>query len=220
MAQISPQLIEAITKEVIKALGEFPRAQEPTVCTGQIPVLVLGELQPLGAKLLEKYRLYQQEDYARDGDIHKYQGVIITGLTNAQLSDVALARDSRPFSCAVGKALLCGIPVYLLESALTYWQYKQTANKRFYQVLEGYVQRLREFDIKIGSLAEIENWLSCRPASPKASSAAKGPSKVLCAREVQELINGAVDGKIKLPGGTMITPLARDMLRGYEIEFI
>ena len=126
MAQISPQLIEAITKEVIKALGEFPRAQEPTVCTGQIPVLVL----------------------------------------------------------------------------------------------EGYVQRLREFDIKIGSLAEIENWLSCRPASPKASSAAKGPSKVLCAREAQELINGAADGKIKLPGGTMITPLARDVLRGYEIEFI
>ena len=54
------------------------------------------------------------------GDIQPFEKVFITAITQTQLADIALGRDSQPVTCALSNALLYGKEIFLYDSALAH----------------------------------------------------------------------------------------------------
>ena len=214
--EITPQLIEQITQEVLKVLGQADGGC--TDCNAP-KLLVVGPADPLPASLKGKYRLCGVSDYAKDGDIAPYDAVVITALTNAQLCDIALGRDSQPAACAVIKALLQEKKVYRLPHILPSREVAPTkGNSELYQTLEGYRTKLKAYGVRTRSPEQLEEALtqksSCAaPKAPQELPTASGKRSLISAREAQDLVQGAKDGTVTLPKGSLVTPLARDVFR-------
>lgn len=222
--EYSPEWIEQITQQVIRILLEnrksCPSATLPRA-------LIAGKTEKAGETLCRYFSLETSEDYQRTGDVSPYAFILITSLSNAQLCDIALGRDSTPNTCMVVSALLAGKPVFLLPDALSHRRFQKTANPRFYQLLEGYVQRLETFGIRLLPLNEVENALlgSSVPVSSADIQSCPSqndelfPGKLIDAQAAQAL---AKVGKkyIRLARGVVITPLARDILRSAGTEIL
>ena len=218
---ITPQLIEQITQQVLKLTGQ------PSVgcanCNAP-KLLVVGPTDALPAALKEKYCLCTVENYGKDGDITAYEAVILTGLTNAQLCDIALGRDSQPATCAVIKALLLEKKVIRLPHILPYRQVSPTkGNSGIYQTLEGYRNKLKAYGVLTRSPEQLLEALEGRkaPEMPKGQagpSPVAGKRSVISAREAQELVKSAQGGLVEIPAGALVTPLARDVFRSAKVD--
>lgn len=210
--EITPELIEQIARQVIQGMNT-------EVAGESLPqALFLGDIKAAG-ELVRQYRLDSEAEYAACPDIVPYQLVIIGELTNAQLADIATGRDNAPFTHAVVSALLAGKPVYLLPGALRFRACKQTAPPAFYKLLERYVRRLEEFGVQIKPVCQIAG--AAQPPQKSAEADAEKVQKpgVLTAAKAAELLKSG-SGELYLAQGTVITPLARDVLRGRKIRMV
>ena len=116
MAELTKeQLIELITKEVLRTLGGG-EPEEPPDKSGLPLALVIGPAEQLPKPVRTQYRLASIEEY--QGDIEPYEKLFITAITRTQLADAALGRDSQPVTCALTNALLYGKEVYLYDIPL------------------------------------------------------------------------------------------------------
>lgn len=199
--EITPELVEQITRQVMQQMGggaAKPRA------------LFFGEPDRAG-RLAEQYRL----DFAgqgSDADLAPCELVIVGQLTTGQLADIAAGRDDTPLSCAVTTSLLTGRPVYLLPEALPHRRHQATANAALYRVLEGYVAQLEDFGVRLCA--------PCREAEPQQEQAGSGwdfGPGLLTAEQAKQLA-GQAAGTLRFARGTIITPLARDVLRAKRMQ--
>lgn len=205
-------LVELITKEVLKVLSQTNIASVD--CNGNVDkrplALVIGDTDALPSFAGEKYRFSDLENYK--GDISCFDCVFIASLTFAQLADCALGRDSTPASCAVIKALLSGKKVYLLESALPHRAFKETADRKFYAMLEGYVNSLRSFGVEFIR----EQWFGKN--LNKDAIEDNSVDKVITEKIAISLCENCTGGIVKLRRGTVITPSAKDIFNHSEVK--
>lgn len=205
-------LVELITKEVIKILGETKLASIDSC--GNVDkrplALVIGEVSSLPAFAGEKYRFADIDSYK--GDISCYDCVFVASLSLAQLADCALGKDSCAVCCAVAKAFLNGKKVYILESALPHRPYKETADRKFYSMLEGYVNTLRSF----GAELIREQWFGKN--LNKDAIEDNSVDKVITEKLALSLCEKASTGVVHLRKGTVLTPSAKDIFNHSEVK--
>lgn len=204
-------LVELITKEVLKILSENKAASlTPNGEIDKRPLaLVAGDCKDLPGFAAEKYRFEGIENYK--GDISPYDAVFIAGLSCTELADCASGRDSSAVPCAVTKALLCGKKVYLLESALPHREYRETADRKFYSLFEGYVNTLRSFGVELIR----EQWFGKN--LNKDAIEDNSVDKVITEKIALSLCEKAGDGFVRLRKGTVITPSAKDIFNHSQV---
>ena len=221
MPETREELIKRITKEVLAVLADHQTQTDKSVQREEC-ILVVGDPAKLPSNLSKEYNLAAIEDYARDGDISKYQKVCITSLTFTELSDIALCRDSRPVQCAVINALLCGKEVLMLESGLPHRDFAATANDTMYAVLEGYLRTILGFGVKLVS-DKIPLKQADKVAVPSYISIEAGKGRPNAASLITE--NMAIDlvrsgGVVRLPKHAIVTPSAKDIFQHAKVEVL
>lgn len=204
-------LVDMITKEVLKVLSDNKIVSDACGKIDSRPLaLLIGEEEKLPSFAAEKYRFAPLDDYK--GDISCFECVFIAKLSFSQLADCALGRDSCAVSCAVIQALLNGKKVYLLESALPHRAYKETADRKFYAMLEGYVNTLRSFGVEFIR----EQWFGKN--LNKDAIEDNTADKVITEKIAVALCEKCSGGIVKLRKGTVITPSAKDIFNHSEIK--
>lgn len=239
---VSPELIERITALVIESLSgtEAPAASSVLVASKDSAWLAAAGVH--GASL---------DSY--EGNIEPFCAVVVDELSCARLADMALGRDSSALPCAVTRALLAGVPVYVSAECLPHRAYHSTANPQFYAMFEGYVSRLEQFGVHVMDRAQIAAELgmhagparrasivgtacmpsvasasvAAAPAAPAASAASVAPATSVAAActDVDGLLSASKaedlartnTRELVLSPGTVVTPLARDILRDHGI---
>ena len=139
--EVTPELIEQITQMVLQAVRQTGPERE------QLPAALLIGSGENWMQLEKHFELRTAETY--EGTAMPYRFVLVDELSTARLADLALGRDSSLAACAVSKALLEGVPVYLAEEALPHRRFQATANPSYYAMLEGYVNRLEQFGVRV-----------------------------------------------------------------------
>ena len=207
-------LVKLVTEEVIKLLESGNSTSSGGASCARPFALVIGDKANLPAAFCEKYALADLDSYK--GDVSGYECVIAAELSCAQLADAALGRDSSSAACAITKAFLSGKKVCILESGLPHRAFRETANRNFYAMLEGYVNTLRSFGAEIIR----EQWngkdISCN------AIADNSVDKVVTEKLALSLCESACGGTINLKRGTVITPSAKDIFNhsGVSVEFV
>lgn len=203
MAELTKeQLIELITKEVLRTLGGG-EPEEPADKSGLPLALCIGPADQLPKPVRTRYRLASIEEY--QGDIQPYEKVFVTAITRTQLADTALGRDSQPVTCALTNALLYGKEVYLYDIALTHRKLAGRGSRGFYQLLEGYVRTLQSYGVKlVQGTTVIDKYR--RAAAPGADL----PGGVVTEAVALELCRKG-EGEILLRKGAVLTPSAKDV---------
>ena len=205
-------LVELVTKEVLKSVssGETPCIKPD----GKPLALLIGKEADLPAFAKDKYSFKTIDSY--NGDISLYECVFVCELTCAELADCALGRDCRSVPCAVTKALLNGKKVYLLESALPHRKHKETANRAFYSMFEGYVNSLRSFGVELIR----QQWYGKN--LNKDAIADISVDKVITEKLEISLCEKTRDEVVRLKKGTVITPSAKDIFNhsNVKVEFV
>lgn len=202
-------LIELITKEVLKRLQEN---KEISASFSAKPVALLsGDEKAVPEFAKERFTFKDISAY--EGDIEPFEAVFIASCSFTALSDCALGKDSNKLSCAVTNAILSGKEVYLLEAGLPYKKYKRTVtNRNFYNMLEGYVNTLRTFGVKIVKEQWQGNNLERRAIEDNTAD------RVITERTAKELVEKCTGGVINLRCGTVITPSAKDVFNHSDIK--
>ncbi len=202
-------LVELVTKEVLCAIGNNEQAIDKKVNIKPM-ALVIGDCGSLPQFALDKYSFIGMNGYK--GDISEFECIFIAELSCADLADCALGRDCRQIPCAVTKALLNGKKVYLLESALPHRNFKATAGRSFYSMLEGYVNTLRSFGVELIR----QQWYGKN--LDRNAIADNSVDKVITEKIAISLVENCVDGLVKLCKGTVITPSAKDIFNHSQIK--
>ena len=202
-------LVEMITKEVIKRLAE-QNAAIPSL--GAKPVALLaGEQKDVPAFASERFRFADISTY--EGDMEPFEAVFIARISFTELANVALGKDADKLSCAVTNAILGGKEVYLLEAGLPYKAYKRTvSNRNFYNMLEGYVNTLRTFGVKVIKEQWQGNNLERNAIEDNTAD------RVITERTAKELVEKCADGIVRLRCGTVMTPSAKDVFNHSQIK--
>lgn len=203
------ELVQALTREVMQRLASPDAKATPSTSarpTSETPnrklVLVLGD--PRGVVLGGGRDIETEDCYAKHGNIDRYDAVHITSLSNAQLCDIALGRDTIPFTCAVVNALLRNIPVTMLESAPVWRRLAVGAPTALSKTLCGYEEKLAAYGVKF--LADAKKPLSAGSARTDGSKAGR---RIITADVAKQLCNG-VD-EVVLSSSDIVTPLAKDV---------
>ena len=196
------QLVELITREVLKTLGGA-EPEEPADKSGLPAALVIGDPDQLPRGVRGQYRLCAMEEY--QGDIEPFEKVFITAITQTQLADAALGRDSQPVTCALSKALLYGKEIYLYDAALAHRKLAGRGSRGFYQLLEGYVRTLQSYGVKL-----VQGTTVIDKYQKTAAPGADLPSGVVTEVLARSLVEKS-DGDILLRRGTVLTPSAKDV---------
>ena len=203
-------LVDLITKEVLKRLAEQNLTSSPAA-NAKPTALLSGEETAVPAFAKERFAFADISRY--EGDIAPFEAVFIAKLSFTELADCALGKDAGKLSCAVTNAILSGKEVYLLEAGLPYKQYQRTvANRNFYGMLEGYVNTLRSFGVKIVKEQWQGNNLERRAVEDNTAD------KVITERTAKELVEKCTSGIIHLRCGTVITPSAKDVFNHSQIK--
>lgn len=200
------ELVQVLTREVMQRLASSGAKADPAQpvsgASNRKLVLVLGD--PRGVVLEGGRDIETEECYAKHGSIDRYDAVRITTISNAQLCDIALGRDTTPFTCAVVNALLRGIPVTMLESAPAWRHLAATVPTALSKTLCGYEEKLAAYGVEF--LAGVKTSSS---AGRTQTAGTKAGRRIITADVAKQLCNG-VD-KVILSPSDIVTPLAKDV---------
>ncbi|MDD2955086.1 MAG: hypothetical protein PHD67_02085 [Oscillospiraceae bacterium] len=216
MAELSrEQLIELVTREVCRVLGES--GSPPPDPSGLPKALVVGGAEPLPSRIRKKYQFLGMESYSCPESVAQYDAVFLTSLSLTELADIALGRDTRPVQCAVINALMEGKPVYLAEFALAWRKKKSRMPSGFYQMLEGYVRTLQRFGV-----LSLEGPNAVDKDGSRRAPGADLPEGVITEALAHTLAEGSSEPILLVRRGTVITPSARDVFlhAGKEIQIV
>lgn len=205
------QLCELITKEVIKALAEAENKNKENGKTETRPLaLLIGDKSGLPGFAVDKYSFADISDYK--GDISGFDCVFVTQLSLTELADAAAGKDNRPSVCAISNAFLTSKKVYIMESGLPHRKYRETASRRFYALLEGYVNNL----VSYGAELIREQWHGKN--LDRNAIEDNTVDRVITEKAAVSLRDKAADGVVYLRRGTVITPSAKDIFNHSQIK--
>ena len=210
------EIVRLVTQQVLAALNHENKLEEARN-EGKKRCLVLGEGEDIPEALVRDMILLDVKDYETIQNILRYHRVVITKLTMRQLADIAAGRPGDSLSCAVCQALLQGGEVVMLESAAPHRQHAGKGSIAFYRVLEGYMNTLQVFGIKlIAGDSVLLNTPEKKQGEP-ARCEVTG-TKLITEEIAQRLVKKAQE--IVVPGGTLITPAATDVLKEAGVKLI
>lgn len=218
-------LIQKVMEEVIKTLNQSGVYLSPEK-EGMPRMLVIGDFDDVPLEEKNQYILMGIDDYEKYKNIRRYQKVLITKLTLAQLSDIALGRDGSSTSCAVVNALLRGIDVVMRDGALWHRKLAGKGSPKLYSVLENNVRQLESYGVKI-----IEEQKPVFMHEPKPAKFAappvtvpEGSMKPTADRLITESIAQSLvsEGNVQVcvAKNAIITPSAWDIFKKNKVEII
>lgn len=219
------QIVDLVTRQVLAAVGQAadccPAQQE-----GRPRLLAVGPAGvPIPEQLCRDAVRLELSDYQANRNILRYDLLVITGLSTAQLADIALGRETDDGVCAVLQALLNGIDVYMLESALAFRQYAGRGSTALYHLLESYARTLGIFGVKMVDPRPVPVLAEPKPPKFKApavevpcGSAVPNAGRLITEDGAAALLK--TGGPVRIPAGAIVTPLARDLLNRSGVQLI
>ena len=196
-------LVELITKEVLKRLSDNPETVSAAL-SNKPSALLAGDIAAVPEFAKERFAFADIGTYA--GDMEPFEAIFIAKLSPSELADCALGRGASKLPCA-------GKEVYLLEAGLPYKKFKRSvANRNFYNMLEGYVNTLRGYGVKLVKEQWQGNNLERNAIEDNTAD------KLITERTAKELVEKCTDGTVRLRCGTVITPSAKDVFNHSQIK--
>jgi len=216
MHESMDELVRLVTDRVLAALNTENNLAEARN-EGKKKCLVLGGMENIPDTLVEDRLLLDVKDYETVQNILRYDRVVITKLTLRQLADIAAGRPGDPLSCAVCQALLQGVDVMMLDSAAPHRAHAGKGSIAFYRMLEGYMNTLQVFGIKmVGQNSALNYAAEKKQANPvrcevNGTKLVTEEMAIRLAKKAQEIV---------VPTSTLITPAAMDVLKEARITLI
>ncbi|MDR0269924.1 ethanolamine utilization protein [Paenibacillus sp.] len=216
-------IIEAVTAEVIKRLGQ-ERKDEPTACKKRAVLLTVEPLPELENMLKPYYEVRYFDEDLRDCDV-----LIIPKLCLQLLSNLANGISAGPRERFTLTMLLKGRKVVAMEEGLLYRKYKSTAPVLLYKMYDDFTEKLSNFGIRVVKEAEVlatclgEGRATDIQVDHRTESAHVPHHPEVLSRKV---ITEAELKKYRLQNGkdividrhSIITPLAQDYLRMQQMQ--
>ncbi|MCY9517048.1 ethanolamine utilization protein [Paenibacillus apiarius] len=217
-------IIEAVTTEVIKRLGQG-ETDEPAVPKKQAVLLTVSPVPELESMLDQQYEVRYYDESLRDCDV-----LIVPKLCLQLLSNLANGISAGPRERFVLTMLLKGRKVVAIKEGLLYRKYKSTAPVLLYKLYDEFADRLNSYGIRV--VKEQELLATCmedgRAAAvaqvDRSSESVDAPlhpevlnRKVITEAELKKyrLQNGK---EIVIDRHSIITPLAQDYLRMQQMQ--
>ncbi|MEA4934562.1 MAG: hypothetical protein VB071_13420 [Lawsonibacter sp.] len=212
------QIVRAVTEQVLAALEQEHKLLDINN-EGKRACLVLGDSEHIQEVLKRDVVLLSLDDYQSHRNIARYQRVLITALERSDLVDIALGRAGTPAADAVCSALLQGTEVWMLESALPHRAFAGRGSTAFYQMLEGYVNTLQVFGIKLLRSGDPIFTLKAGTQGPS-QPVRRTLSDVRLITETMAVALGKDAQEVEVPAGTLITPAAMDAFKAVNVKLI
>lgn len=219
------ELIALITEKVLAQISPEPTkecspATGAEVCRKQ--ALVLGGTCP--AELKEERWDYTLQD-RYNGAVTDYDRVIIVSLDFCQLADLAMGRNGDALTDIVLRALLSGVEVLMSEEALPHRAFRERGHSMLYRTMEGYVQTLCSYGVRIPREKAALTALPVRAAQYRAEKVAVPagtavPSEEKLITESRARAMLAAGKEIRLRPGTLVTPSALDVFRQAHVNIV
>ncbi len=216
MNQSMDELVRLVTERVVAALNNENKLAEAQN-EGKKRCLVLGGMEDIPETLKQDMILLDVTDYETVQNILRYSRVIITKLTLRQLADIAAGRPGDSLCCAVCQALLQGVDVVMLETAAPHRAHAGKGSTAFYRMLEGYMNSLQVFGIKLISKESALNYGPEKKQGDPVRCEVSG-TKLITEEMAERLAKKAQE--IVVPVSTIITPAAMDVLKEARITII
>lgn len=210
------ELVRLVTEQVLAALNQESKLEDARN-EGKKKCLVLGKQEDIPEALKQDMILLDVKDYETIQNILRYDRVVITKLTLRQLADIAMGRPGDSLCCAVCQALLQGVDVLMLDSAAPHRQHAGKGSTAFYRMLEGYMNTLQVFGIKlIGMDSVLMNAPEKKQGEPVRCEV--NGTKLITEEIAERLAKKAQE--VVVPAGTLITPAAMDVLKEARVKLI
>lgn len=221
--QVTPELIETITKQVIKSLnaGKGSGADRPKI-------FVLGS-KDTASCLSGQFLLETASEVDGMVSAADYEAFVITQTDTALLADMAQGLCRCAGARVISEALFLGKPVYLAEEGVSFLQFKHTANARYYQMFVEYLKKLESFGVAVLSMEKIcqafsgkktgkEEHVTCECV--KKEEKKQTTESGLFSAEMARAFARTGETTLCVAQGTLITPLAKDVLREKKIKLV
>lgn len=210
------ELVRLVTEQVLAAIQNESKLEDARN-EGKKKCLVLGGAEDIPEALRQDMILLDVKDYETIQNIRRYDRVVIAKLTLRQLADIAMGRPGDSLSCAVCQALLQGVDVLMLDSAAPHRQHAGKGSTAFYRMLEGYMNSLQVFGIKlIGTDSVLLNAPEKKQGEPVRCEVT---GTKLITEEIAERLTKKAQ-EVVIPAGTLITPAAMDVLKEAHVKLI
>lgn len=216
MHESMDELVRLVTERVMAALNTENKLAEAQN-EGKKKCLVLGGMEDIPETLKQDMILFDVTDYETVQNILRYSRVIITKLTLRQLADIAAGRPGDSLCCAVCQALLQGVDVVMLETAAPHRAHAGKGSTAFYRMLEGYMNSLQVFGIKLIGKESALNYTPEKKQGEPVRCEVNG-TKLITEEMAERLAKKAQE--IVVPVSTIITPAAADVLKEARITII
>ena len=210
------ELVRLVTEQVMAALNhedKLAQAQNE----GKKKCLVLGGMDNIPETLVQDTLLLDVKDYETVQNILRYDRLLITRLTLRQLADIAAGRPGDSLCCAVCQALLQGVDVVMLETAAPHRAHAGKGSTAFYRMLEGYMNSLQVFGIKLIGKESALNYTPEKKQGEPVRCEVNG-TKLITEEMAERLAKKAQE--IVVPVSTIITPAAADVMKEARITII
>ena len=216
MSNSIEELVRLVTERVVAALNNENKLSDARN-EGKKKCLVLGGMDNIPETLTQDMILLDVKDYEEVQNILRYDRVIIAKLTLRQLADIAAGRPGDSLCCAVCQALLQGVDVLMLETAAPHRAHAGKGSTAFYRMLEGYMNSLQVFGIK---LIAKESALNYAPEKKQGDPVRCEVNNTKLITEEMALRLAQKAQEIVVPVSTIITPAAMDVLKESRITVI
>lgn len=156
-------------------------------------------------------------------EITTYDCIVVTNLTIAMLSHLALGTCVTSNEEEILKALLEDKPVYVVEEGIKYRQYKQTSRKALYNLYKEYEEKLKVFGIRIIQSAKEIGIRKELPVTEEVQVQEQSlellNKKLLLEKDFMEYHLGE-QATVTVAKNCIITPMAQDYIRSHQIKII
>ncbi len=216
VAEVSRLVLAQLQKQTDAAQAE----------EGKDHYLVVGDIAAVPELLARGAVLHGLQEYEANGNILRYRKVLITKLTLVQLADIAQGRNADAGSCAVVHALLNGVDVVMLETALPHRQFAGKGSNGLYALLESYVRTLQTFGVKLLSSEKLVEPKVIPAKPPKYQAPAPEPARgsvrpnnhQLITEEQAQVLAVNATQTVCIPEHAILTPSARDVFTRARLE--
>lgn len=159
-------LVAEITKRVAQKMEEKVKEEQPQISPANDKPKILILTQEHGQychESLENCRLteYYQTECALvknyECSMKDYEAVILYDLTNDILGKITAGISDTPFLSLVSQAILTGKKIYVPEEAVELYQYKQSAPKVYYSMMNEKLNFLRNCNFTFCCHEDLDN---------------------------------------------------------------
>jgi len=154
------RLVDLITKEVMTRLNELNKNAQ----YNKKRFLVVDYKENESFNLIES-RVNENDIIIDSIDnmegLDSYDGVILTGLDNKELANLALGVQCSKKEEIVIDSILRGMSIYLIKEGIKYRKYLNTSNREFFRLYEQYEKKISGYGIRIIDLKDLYESICC-----------------------------------------------------------